>query len=124
MSFTFEEYVVAVDELTVATREMVRIAETVEDASAIPEPLSSNAQAKAARLSERIAAEIPSGTPVDMLQDEWDFPSLQILRTRIGTMQMAADQPPRHVRDWAREVRLACEEFLRAFEQVKRTVDF
>lgn len=65
----------------------------------------------ASDLSKRAQRAATFAQPRDMIDDEWEEPTLARLRAAMATVAHTSGQPPRDVQDWAHDVRLALADF-------------
>lgn len=61
-----------------------------------------------ARCAEQARFDEP---PSDMIDEEWAHPAIRLLRSALATVGLRAAQPPRDLKDWARDLELALDDF-------------
>ena len=74
-------------------------------------------------LEEAIGAETPFRQPADMIEEEWQEPSLTLLRASVATLELRASQRTADLRDWMRDVSLAIDHFVECRARFERDVE-
>ena len=108
---TFQEFELAVERVAVAAlraEERFRILDEGRFLTPAARAALLQAAEELAACAERAGA---FKQPRDVIDDEWAEPALLRLRGAMATVAHTAAQPPRDVRDWAHDVRLALGDF-------------